>query len=87
MPFHFIIIHFTQWCTENIVVFLNNSIPSSNHSCKGGCMRIFGDRVGELWPCQEAERAGKKTPGEGEKKKHRGGRGGSWRRNKDRRDN
>lgn len=40
-------------------------------------MRIFGDRVGELWPCQEAERAGKKTPGEGEKKKHRGG-GEGW---------
>lgn len=36
-------------------------------------MRIFGDRVGELWRCQEAERAGKKAPGEGEKKKHQEG--------------
>ena len=53
---------------------------------QAGCMRIFGDRVGELWPCQEAKRElGRKHQDRARRKSIR--RGGSWRRNKDRRDN
>lgn len=68
--------------------FLNNSIPSSNHSCKGvlhenlwgqGGWIVAARKPGESW--EENTRRG------WEEKASGWGGGGSWRRNKDRRDN
>ena len=73
VPFHFIIIHFTQWCTENIVVFLTILfLPVIIHA-RGLHENLWGQGGWIVAVSGSRERAGKKTPGEGEKKKHQEG--------------